>query len=51
LSPAEGRDLQARLDAIRNDYSRLAGRTITYEERADIWRRLDLVETDLNRFR
>jgi hypothetical protein len=51
LSPAEGRDLQARLDAIRSDYSRLAGRTITYEERADIWRRLDLVETDLNRFR
>jgi hypothetical protein len=52
LAPAEARDFQARLDAIRSDYSRMMdGRPITYEERADILHRLDLLETDLNRFR
>jgi hypothetical protein len=49
---AESSDFQARLDAIRSDYSRrMEGRPITYEEREDISRRLDLLETDLNRFR
>lgn len=52
LTSADARDFQARLDAIRSDYSRMMeGRPITYEERADILRRLDLLETDLNRFR
>jgi hypothetical protein len=52
LTSAEARDFQSRLDAIRGDYSRMMeGRPITYEERADILRRLDLLETDLNRFR
>lgn len=52
LTPVEGRDYQARLDAIRADYSRMVeGRPITFEERADIARRLDLLESDLGRFR
>ena len=53
LPPTEGRDLQARLDSIRSDYLRMTegGRSTTYEERADISRRLDSLETDLNRFR
>jgi hypothetical protein len=52
LTSAEARDFQARLDAIRSDYSRmLEGRSITPEERADILRRLDLLETDLSRYR
>lgn len=52
LTSAEARDFQARLDAIRSDYSRMMeGRPITYEERAGISRRLDLLETELNRFR
>ena len=52
LTPTEGRDFQARLDAIRSDYSRMMeGRPITYEERADISRRLDLLEADLDRYR
>lgn len=51
LGPAEGRDYQARLDTIRADYSRMMeGRPITYEERIDIARRLDLLEADLSRF-
>jgi hypothetical protein len=52
LTPAEARDFQARLDAIRLDYTRMMERRpITYEERADILRRLDLLEADLDRFR
>jgi hypothetical protein len=52
LTPGEGRDFQARLEAIRGDYSRwITGRTITYEERTETWRRLDLLEADLNRIR
>jgi hypothetical protein len=49
----EGRELQSTLDSIRRDYLRMteAGRYTTYEERADISRRLDSLETDLNRFR
>lgn len=52
LTSAEARDFQARLDAIRSDYSRMMeGRAITHEERADILRRLDQLETDLSRYR
>jgi hypothetical protein len=53
LPPKEGRDYQSRLDSIRRDYLRMTegGRSTTYEERADISRRLDSLETDLNRFR
>ena len=50
---AEGRDFQARLDAIRSDYSRITGgsRSPTHDEATDISRRLDLLEINLNRFR
>jgi hypothetical protein len=53
LPLTEGRDYQSRLDSIRSDYLRMTegGRSTTYEERADISRRLDSLETDLNRFR
>lgn len=46
----EGRDF--RLDAIRREYLRMTeeGRYSTLEERADISRRLDLLEMDINRF-
>jgi hypothetical protein len=50
---SEGREFQSRLDSIRSDYMRMTeeGRYATNEERADISRRLDSLETDLNRFR
>ena len=53
LPQTEGRDYQSRLDSIRTDYLRMTegGRSTTYEQRADISRRLDSLETDLNRFR
>ncbi len=53
LPQTEGREFQARLDSIRSDYLRMTegGRSTTYEERTDISRRLDSLETDLNRFR
>jgi hypothetical protein len=53
LTPAEGKDYQARLDSIRSDYLRMTegGRYATNEERTDISRRLDSLETDLNRYR
>jgi hypothetical protein len=53
LPLTEGRDYQFRLDSIRRDYLRMTegGRSTTYEERADISRRLDSLEMDLNRFR
>jgi len=49
----EGRDYQSGLDSIRRDYLRMTegGRSTTYEERADISRRLDSLESDLNRYR
>ena len=45
------RDFQYRLDNIRHDYMRMTeeGRYPTYDERTDISRRLDLLESDLNR--
>jgi hypothetical protein len=53
LPLTEGRDYQSRLDSIRSDYLRMTegGRSTTYEERAGISRRLDSLETDLNRYR
>ena len=53
LPQTEGRDFQARLDSIRGDYMRMTdeGRYATHEERADVSRRLDSLETALNRFR
>ena len=53
LPQTEGREFQARLDSIRSDYLRMTegGRYATNEERADISRRLDSLETDLNRSR
>jgi septation ring formation regulator EzrA len=52
-SSADEREFQSRLDAIRRDYLRMTegGRSTTYEESDDIARRLDLLETDLNRYR
>ena len=53
LPLTDGREFQSRLDFIRRDYLRMTegGRYTTYEERTDISRRLDSLETDLNRFR
>ncbi|WP_136526333.1 hypothetical protein [Geomonas ferrireducens] len=53
LSPTEEREFQARLDSIRRDYLRMTegGRSTTHEERSDLSRRLDFLETDLNRYR
>jgi hypothetical protein len=53
LPLTEGQEIQSRLDSIRRDYLRMTegGRYTTYEERADISRMLDLLETDLNRHR
>ena len=53
LPLTEGREFQARLDSIRREYLRMTegGRYSTHEERADIARRLDSLETDLDRFR
>jgi hypothetical protein len=53
LPLTEGREFQARLDSIRSEYLRMTegGRYATNEERSDITRRLDSLETDLNRFR
>ena len=52
LSSTEEREFQSRLDSIRREYLRMteAGRYASNEERIDISRRLDLLETDLNRF-
>jgi hypothetical protein len=53
LSSTDGIAYQERLDSIRRDYLRMTegGRYATNEERTDISRRLDSLETDLNRFR
>jgi hypothetical protein len=53
LPMTDGREYQARLDSIRSDYLRMTegGRYAAQEERADISRRLDSLETDLNRYR
>jgi len=53
LPSREGSEYQARLDSIRREYLRMTegGRSTAYEERADVARRLDSLETDLNRYR
>ena len=53
LPSAEERDFQSRLDSIRREYMRMTdgGRNTSNEERTDISRRLDSLESDLNRFR
>jgi hypothetical protein len=53
LPATEEREFQSRLDSIRREYLRMTegGRNTTYEERADISRRLDSLETDMNRYR
>ena len=53
LSSTDGRAYQDRLDSIRRDYLRMTegGRYATNEERTDISRRLDSLETDLSRSR
>jgi hypothetical protein len=53
FSSTDGRAYQDRLDSIRRDYLRMTegGRYATNEERTDISRRLDSLETDLNRYR
>jgi tetrahydromethanopterin S-methyltransferase subunit G len=49
----EVREFQSRLDAIRGDYLRMmeGGRYASSDERTDISRRLDSLETDINRYR
>ena len=53
LPSTEERDFQSRLDSIRREYMRMTdgGRNTSNEERTDISRRLDSLESDLNRFR
>jgi hypothetical protein len=53
LPQTQGREFQSRLDSIRREYMRMTedGRYSTHDERTDISRRLDSLETDLNRFR
>lgn len=53
LPVTEGKEFQSRLDSIRREYLRMTeeGKSSTHEERVDISRRLDFLETDLNRFR
>lgn len=53
LPLTEGREFQSRLDSIRREYLRMTegGRYTAHEERTDISRRLDSLETDLNRYR
>src|SRR4030067_759336 len=53
LPSTEGREFQSRLTSIRRDYLHVTegGRYTTSDERADISRRLDSLETDLNRYR
>ena len=53
LPVTEGREFQSRLDSIRREYLRMTdeGRYSTHEERTDISRRLDSLETDMNRLR
>jgi len=53
FSSTDGRAFQDRLDSIRRDYLRMTegGRYATNEERTDVSRRLDSLETDLSRSR
>jgi hypothetical protein len=53
LTGTEAEAFQDRLSFIRSDYLRMTqnGRFISHEEAAEISRRLDLLETDLDRYR
>jgi hypothetical protein len=53
LPLTQEREFQSRLDSIRREYWRMTegGRYASNEESADISRRLDSLETDLNRYR
>lgn len=53
LPATEEREFQIRLDSIRSEYLRMSEdvRVSSYEERADISRKLDSLEMDLNRYR
>ncbi len=53
LTETEAREFQVRLDAIRSDYLRMteSGRFLRNEDREEISRRLDLLETDLDHYR
>ena len=53
LPSTEAREFQSRLDSIRREYLRMTegARSTTVEERSDISRRLDSLETELNRYR
>jgi hypothetical protein len=52
LPSSQEREFQSRLDSIRQEYLRMTegGEYPAYEESADIARRLDSLETDLNRY-
>ena len=52
LPTSEGREFQTRIDSIRSDYMRMTeeGRPAMPEERAEISRRLDSLEAELNKF-
>jgi hypothetical protein len=52
LSEGEAREFQARLDAVRGDYLRMTegGRFFRDDDRAEISRRLDLIEIDISRY-
>jgi hypothetical protein len=52
LSQTDAIAFQARIDSIRSEYLRMTqdGKYNTPEEKADISRRLDSLETDLNRY-
>jgi len=51
LNRIEWRESQARLDSIRSEYLQMTkGRALTPEERAEISRRLDDLERDINKF-
>ena len=53
LPAGEGREIQYRLDSVRRDYLHLTegGRSMSYQEEADISRRLDALEIELNQYR
>ena len=53
LTQTEAREFQPRLDAIRSDYLRMTegGRFLRYEDRAEITRRIDFLEIDIDRGR
>jgi len=52
-SLADEREFQSRLDSIRREYFQMTegGKSTADEERSDISRRLDSLETDINRYR